>query len=160
MNVNVLDILAGNIPKEIPEIRPLFEVIKAAEGRTDYDAPLLRVLAQQPAPGDAVLDSPGVLSAVGAAKIPFGIPDNDDPDPFGVIALEMAGLEIREAGTRARPTSNQFEYSPAPSSPLVRPLQPPERRHIPDQEQPGQLCLNQDPGYCRDRHGHSNRLHR
>ncbi|KAH8884785.1 hypothetical protein GQ53DRAFT_697068 [Thozetella sp. PMI_491] len=116
-DVNVLDILAGNIPKELPEIRPLFEVIKAAEGRTDYDTALMEMLAQQPAPGDATIETPKVSPLV-PPKSPFGIPNQDDPDPFGVIALEMAGLEIREAGTRLRPTSSQFEYNPAPTSPL------------------------------------------
>ncbi|KAK1752056.1 hypothetical protein QBC47DRAFT_64285 [Echria macrotheca] len=116
-NVGVLDILAGNIPKSIPEMRPLYEVIKAAEGRSDYDKALLAVLAQQPAPGDAIIETPKT-SPASATKTPFGIPDADDPDPFGVISLEMAGIEIREAGTRHRPTSTQFEYSPSPTSPV------------------------------------------
>ncbi|KAK5658235.1 hypothetical protein OQA88_2210 [Cercophora sp. LCS_1] len=117
--VGVLDILAGNIPKSIPEIRPLFEVIKAAEGRTDYDRALMEVLAQQPAPGDAVIETPkGSPVSAMAPKTPFGIPDADDPDPFGVLSLEMAGIEIREAGSLLRPTSTQFEYNPSPTSPM------------------------------------------
>ncbi|KAK0627782.1 hypothetical protein B0T14DRAFT_423969 [Immersiella caudata] len=117
-NVGVLDILAGNIPKSIPEMRPLFEVIKAAEGRSDYDKDLMALLAQQPAPGDAVLEPTPKTSPTSAPRTPFGIPDADDPDPFGVIGLEMAGIEIREAGTRMRPTSTQFEYNPSPTSPV------------------------------------------
>lgn len=117
-SVGVADILAGNIPKEIPEMRPLFEVIKAAEGRSDYDKGLLKLLAQQPAPGDAVLESsPDTSPTSSVPRTPFGIPDADDPDPFGVIGLEMAGIEIREAGTRMRPVSTQFEYNPSPTSP-------------------------------------------
>lgn len=116
-NVGVLDILAGNIPKSIPEMRPLFEVIKAAEGRSDYDKDLMQLLAQQPAPGDAVLEPTPQVSPA-APKTPFGIPDADDPDPFGVIGLEMAGIEIREAGTHTRPTSTQFEFNPSPTSPV------------------------------------------
>ena len=115
-SVDVLDILAGNVRKSIPEITPLFEVIKAAEGRTDFDAVIMDLLSQQPAPGDAVIETPN-MSPV-SPKPAFGVPSSDDPDPFGVIALEMAGLEIREAGTKMRPTSNQFEYNPSPSSPL------------------------------------------
>ena len=115
--VDVLDILAGNINKSIPETRPLFEVIKAAEGRTDFDAPLLKFLAQQPAPGDAVIETP-ITSPLSTPRTPFGIPSIEDPDPFGVIALEMAGLEIREAGTRLRPHSTQFEFAPTPTSPV------------------------------------------
>ncbi|KAK3947702.1 hypothetical protein QBC32DRAFT_328380 [Pseudoneurospora amorphoporcata] len=113
-DVSVLDILAGNIGKEIPEMRPLFEVMKAAEGRTDYDADVMEMLAQHPAPSDAVIDTP---PASVRHDHPFGIPDADDPDPFGVIGLEMAGIEIREAGTHLRPTSTQFEFHPSPKSP-------------------------------------------
>ncbi|KAK4202830.1 hypothetical protein QBC40DRAFT_294436 [Triangularia verruculosa] len=116
-NVSVLDILAGNIPKTIPEMRPLFEVIKAAEGRTDFDKPLFEWLAQQPAPGDAVIETPKMPPPTPSA-LSFGIPDANDPDPFGVIGLEMAGIEIREAGSKLRPTSTQFEYHPSPTSPV------------------------------------------
>ncbi|KAK3319269.1 hypothetical protein B0H66DRAFT_264611 [Apodospora peruviana] len=119
-NVGVLDILAGNIPKNIPEMRPLFEVIKAAEGRSDYDTAIMNMLAEQPAPGDAVIETPkgSPTSATSQPKTPFGIPDADDPDPFGVIGLEMAGIEIREAGTHLRPASTQFEFNPSPTSPV------------------------------------------
>ena len=51
-------------------------------------------------------------------KDTFGLPSPDDPDPFGVLALEKAGLEIREAGTKSRPTSDAFEYRPSPTSPI------------------------------------------
>lgn len=115
-NVTVLDVLAGNIPKSIPEMRPLFEVIKAAEGRSDFDKTLMEWLAEQPAPGDAVIETP-TLTPASPTKIAFGMPDVNDPDPFGVIGLEMAGIEIREAGTNLRPTSTQFEYHPSPTSP-------------------------------------------
>ncbi len=114
--VDVLDVVAGNVRKSIPEITPLFEVIKAAEGRSDFDTAVMSMLSQQPAPGDAVIETPD-MSPV-SPKTPFGVPDVHDPDPFGVIALEMAGLEIREAGTKLRPTSSQFEYNPSPNSPL------------------------------------------
>ena len=116
-NVTVLDILAGNIHKSIPETQPLFEVIKAAEGRTDYDAALMNFLSQQPAPGDAIIETPK-NSPLSPLRTPFGLPNADDPDPFGVLALEMAGLEIREAGTRLRPQSSQFDYNPSPTSPV------------------------------------------
>ncbi|KXX77852.1 hypothetical protein MMYC01_203569 [Madurella mycetomatis] len=115
-NVTVLDVLAGNIPKSIPEMRPLFEVIKAAEGRSDFDKTLMEWLAEQPAPGDAVIETPA-LTPASPTKSAFGMPDANDPDPFGVIGLEMAGIEIREAGTNLRPTSTQFEYHPSPTSP-------------------------------------------
>ena len=50
----------------------------------------------------------------------FGVPSVDDPDPFGVRALEQAGLEIKEAGTQSRPTSETFEFKPSPTSPIFR----------------------------------------
>lgn len=118
-DVSVLDVLAGRVPeKDDPEIKTLYEVLKCAEGRVDFNAPLLEKLALQPAPGDAVIEDPSALSLLSPGRPAFGVPDNEDPDPFGVRALEMAGLEIREAGTRHRPASSQFEYSPSPNSPL------------------------------------------
>jgi lipid-binding SYLF domain-containing protein len=116
--VTILDILAGNIPKHVPEMRPLFEVIKAAEGRSDYDKALMDWLAQQPAPGDAEIEPSPRASTTSPTKQVFGVLDSSDPDPFGIIGLEMAGIEIREAGTKTRPTSTQFGYQPNPTSPI------------------------------------------
>lgn len=48
----------------------------------------------------------------------FGIPDIEDPDPYGVKALEAEGLNIREAGTHSRPSAEVFEFNPSPSSPI------------------------------------------
>ena len=117
--VSVLDILAGNVPKNVPEIRPLFEVIKAAEGRSDYDKALMSWLAQQPAPGDADIECPVSPVTTPPKSSAFGIPDANDPDPFGIISLEMAGIEIREAGSKSRPASTQLDYHPSnPMSPI------------------------------------------
>ncbi|RYO82622.1 hypothetical protein DL766_002827 [Monosporascus sp. MC13-8B] len=115
MKIGVPKILAGDINQSLPQTRPLSEMLKAAEGRTDYDTALVEQLSAQPAPGDATIESP--TTANGTVHT-FGVPDVDDPDPFGVVALEMAGMEIREAGTRLRPESSQFDYNPSPSSPL------------------------------------------
>ncbi|KAI1780053.1 hypothetical protein F4818DRAFT_163342 [Hypoxylon cercidicola] len=114
MKISVAKILAGDINQSMPQTRPLTEVLKAAEGRTDYDTSLVEQLSSQPAPGDAALESPNTA----ALSTPFGVPDVEDPDPFGVLALEMAGMGIREAGTRLRPDSTQFEYNPSPTSPF------------------------------------------
>ncbi|WAO85216.1 Ysc84 domain-containing protein [Fusarium falciforme] len=111
-----MDILAGNVARNVDETRPLFEIIKMAEGRTDYDAAITSKIAIECAPGDAVIASPK-SSTPASPRTPFGIPSADDPDPFGVLALEMAGLEIREAGSRLRPTSSQFDFNPVPTSP-------------------------------------------
>lgn len=48
----------------------------------------------------------------------FGIPEPDDPDPYGVKALEAEGLAIREAGTHQRPSAEAFQFNPAPTSPI------------------------------------------
>lgn len=109
--IGVTDILAGKVRHTPPELKMLYETLKAAEGREDVDTELLNEMDDQPAPGDVDVAPPG------EGKI-FGVPEIDDPDPFGVFALEKEGLEIREAGTRSRPSSWQFEYHPKPSSPV------------------------------------------
>lgn len=124
--VSVLEVLAGQVPQvEFPELKILYEVIKSAEGRVDFDAPSLEKLALQPAPGDAIIENPlAMLSPLSPGRPAFGVPDAEDPDPFGVRALEMAGLEIREAGTKQRPPSSQFEYNPSPTSPFFSQFNP------------------------------------
>ncbi|KAJ5177015.1 uncharacterized protein N7482_002892 [Penicillium canariense] len=42
----------------------------------------------------------------------------DDPDPYGVKALEAEGMFIREAGSKVRPSHDAFEFRPNPSSPV------------------------------------------
>lgn len=115
-NVSQMDILSGNVYREIDETKPLFEVIKMAEGRTDYDRTVIEKTAVQPAPGDAVIETPRV-TPVSSRSTSFGIPQVDDPDPYGLLALEMAGLEIREAGSQIRPASSQFDFGFGPKSP-------------------------------------------
>ncbi|KAK2600000.1 hypothetical protein QQS21_005302 [Conoideocrella luteorostrata] len=107
--IGVSDILAGKARHPPPEIKVLMETLKAAEGKNDVDSALMEELDGQLAPGDlTVEDSDGKM---------FGVPEPDDPDPYGVHALEKEGLDILEAGSRQRPSSLQFEYSPSPSSP-------------------------------------------
>jgi hypothetical protein len=55
-----------------------------------------------------------------SVDLKFGVPSPDDPDPFGVRALEEAGLMIKEAGSHSRPSSEAFEFRPSPSSPVFR----------------------------------------
>lgn len=107
--ISVGDILAGKNRRTPPEIKTLMETLKAAEGRTDVDETLLEELDELPAPGDVDLEAPGKI---------FGIPEDEDPDPYGVKALEAEGLEIHEAGTGSRPSSDAFRYNPSPTSPV------------------------------------------
>ncbi|KAE8443723.1 hypothetical protein EG329_001403 [Mollisiaceae sp. DMI_Dod_QoI] len=108
--IGVADILAGKARHPPYEIKMLMETVKAAEGRSDVDKAMMAELADELAPADLELQSPTTGT--------FGIPEPDDPDPFGVLALEKEGLEIREAGTKIRPASTQFEYNPSPTSPI------------------------------------------
>ncbi|KAL6871618.1 hypothetical protein HDV57DRAFT_315016 [Trichoderma longibrachiatum] len=109
--IGVADILAGKTKRRPPELKMLMETLKAAEGRTDVDEELMDELEGQPAPGDVNVEAPS------DGKL-FGIPEPDDPDPYGVLALQREGLDIVEAGTHTRPSSSQFEYHPSPSSPV------------------------------------------
>ncbi|KAG6036038.1 hypothetical protein E4U41_005825 [Claviceps citrina] len=112
--VTQMDILAGNVARHVEETKPLFEVIKLAEGRIDYDKAIIQQAAMGPAPSDAIIASP--KSNAPSPRPAFGVIKADDPDPFGILALEMAGLEIREAGSRLRPTSSQFDIISNPRS--------------------------------------------
>ncbi|KAJ4865006.1 las17-binding protein actin regulator domain-containing protein [Trichoderma breve] len=105
-DITHMDILAGNVARGVEETTSLNEVLKMAEGRTDYDNAVITRVSAEPAPSDALITTSPPKSA-------------DDPDPFGVLALEMAGLEIREAGSRIRPTSSLFDMNQAPMSPTV-----------------------------------------
>lgn len=105
--IGVKDILAGKARHPPYEIRRLMETLKAAQGDTDVDESLI---PDEAPPADYEVTAPEDKS--------FGIPDNEDPDPFGVLALQDAGLEIKEAGTNKRPTSEQFEFKPSPTSPI------------------------------------------
>ncbi|KAL7916125.1 hypothetical protein GGI35DRAFT_21609 [Trichoderma velutinum] len=120
-DITHMDILAGNVARGVEETTSLNEVLKMAEGRTDYDNAVINKVAAEPAPSDALITTspPKSVSMPASPHTSFGIPQADDPDPFGVLALEMAGLEIREAGSRIRPTSSLFDMNQAPMSPTV-----------------------------------------
>lgn len=104
--ISVTDILAGKTKRPPDSIKTLIQTIKAAQGDSDVDESLI------PSPGL----TPGDVEVQPATT--FGVPDPEDPDPFGVKALEAEGLFIREAGTRTRPTQDVFEFKPSPTSPI------------------------------------------
>ncbi|KAL4870547.1 hypothetical protein BDV12DRAFT_165802 [Aspergillus spectabilis] len=104
--ISVSDILAGKAKHPPASIEPLLQTIKAAQGDTDVNEDLLPSPGETP--GDVDVEQPTV----------FGIPDPEDPDPFGVKALEAEGLFIREAGTKSRPSQDVFEFKPSPASPI------------------------------------------
>ncbi|KAI2636197.1 hypothetical protein GGS21DRAFT_538983 [Xylaria nigripes] len=113
MTLGVAKILSGDINQSLPQLRSLTEVLKAAEGRVDYDATLVESLSSHSASVDVTVESPATLHS----PTLFGLPAADDPDPFGVLALEVAGVGIREVGTHLRPESNQLGYHQNPASP-------------------------------------------
>ncbi|GAD91922.1 DUF500 domain protein [Paecilomyces variotii No. 5] len=104
--IRVNDILAGKVRYRPDSLKTLMQTIKSAQGDSDVDESVLPTPGQ-PAPSDMEL-----------VEGNFGIPAVDDPDPFGVKALEAEGLFIREAGTKTRPSHDAFEFRPAPSSPI------------------------------------------
>jgi lipid-binding SYLF domain-containing protein len=105
--MGVKDILAGKVRHPPYEVRRLMETLKAAQGDTNIDESLI---PDEAPPADYEITAP--------EDKPFGIPAKEDPDPFGVLALQDAGFEIKEAGTLKRPTSEQFEFKPSPTSPI------------------------------------------
>ncbi|KAL4747103.1 hypothetical protein BDW72DRAFT_206756 [Aspergillus terricola var. indicus] len=104
--ISVTDILAGKARHPPASIEPLLQTIKAAQGDRDVREDLIPPPGETP--GDVDLDH----------SVPFGVPDPEDPDPFGVKALEAEGLFIREAGSKARPSHEAFEFRPNPGSPV------------------------------------------
>ncbi|KAF2401878.1 DUF500-domain-containing protein [Trichodelitschia bisporula] len=103
--LSVGDILAGKARHPPREINTLIETIRAAQGDTNLNQSLL---TQDLAPSDFEIDD-GHL---------FGVPEKEDPDPYGVLALEKQGVEIREAGTKTRASHDSFIFNPSPSSPV------------------------------------------
>ncbi|KAI4790052.1 DUF500-domain-containing protein, partial [Aureobasidium sp. EXF-8845] len=104
--ISVGDILAGRIRHPPLECRSLLETIKAAQGDNNIDESMLPTA---PPPSDLDINNPDHF---------FGIPDREDPDPYGVLALEKEGMSIREAGTQKRASWEQFNFQPAPTSPI------------------------------------------
>ncbi|KAL4890088.1 hypothetical protein BDV59DRAFT_185236 [Aspergillus ambiguus] len=106
--ISVVDILAGKAKHPPASIKTLIQTVKSAQGDSDVDEDW--VVSQGETPGD--------IDAQALSAQTFGIPAADDPDPYGVKALEAEGLFIREAGTKARPPIEIFEFRPNPSSPV------------------------------------------
>ncbi|KIX95029.1 uncharacterized protein Z520_09339 [Fonsecaea multimorphosa CBS 102226] len=105
--VSVTDILVGKVRyPPVEQYQVLLDTLKAAQG-DEVDESLL---PDAPAPSDMEIIPPGGGT--------FGIPAEDDPDPYGVKALEAEGLNIREAGTHQRPSADAFEFKPSPTSPI------------------------------------------
>lgn len=105
--ISVKDIMAGRVTHPPYEIRGLMQTIKAAQGDKDVDE---SVLPSEPPPSD--------FEIVDSSKPLFGVPDKDDPDPYGVLALQKEGMLIREAGTSQPVSFDQFSFDPSPTSPV------------------------------------------
>lgn len=103
--IGARDILSGKVQYPPTEVKRLLETIKAAQGDTNVDESFL---PDEPPPSDYEVDD-GHL---------FSVPDNDDPDPYGVLALEKEGMAVRDANTHQRASWEQFSFNPSPTSPL------------------------------------------
>ncbi|KAK4543967.1 hypothetical protein LTR36_004741 [Oleoguttula mirabilis] len=103
--IPVRDIIAGKVRHPPYELRRLMETIKAAQGDTNFDE---SALPEGPPPGDYVVDDGHM----------FGVPEKDDPDPYGVLALEKEGLSLKVAGTQKRASWEEFNFHPSPTSPI------------------------------------------
>lgn len=104
--ISVTDILAGKVRHPPESINTLLQTLKAAQGDRDVNEDLV------PPPGE----TPGDLELHDGQA--FGVPSAEDPDPYGVKALEAEGMFIREASTKVRPSPETFEFRPNPSSPV------------------------------------------
>lgn len=104
--ISVSDILAGKVRHPPDSLRTLQQTIKAAQGDTDVDEAVI------PPPGEA----PGDIDLQDTEG--FGVPDPEDPDPYGVKALEAEGLFIREASTKVRASPENFQFKPSIGSPV------------------------------------------
>ncbi|KAI9733535.1 MAG: hypothetical protein M1834_003135 [Cirrosporium novae-zelandiae] len=114
------DILAGKANHPPLSIRTLMQTIKAAQGDSDVDESVIPA-GESTADMDVDWQTEANLQIEEEPEeLPFSVPAEDDPDPYGVLALESAGIEIHEAGTEKRPSLEVFQFSPAPSSPLWR----------------------------------------
>lgn len=106
--ISVDEILSGKARHPPRELETLMQTLKAAQGDSDVDESLV------PPPGE----TPGDLELTEDGQHVFGVPAVDDPDPYGVKALEAEGLFIREAGTKVRPSHDIFEFRPNLDSPI------------------------------------------
>jgi lipid-binding SYLF domain-containing protein len=98
--IGAKEILNGQVKHPPMEVKRLLETIKAAQGDTDIDEAFM---PEGPPPSDFEIDDGHM----------FGVPDNEDPDPYGVLALEKAGIAVFAARTSGeRPRS----YSSRPGS--------------------------------------------
>lgn len=96
--ISARSILAGKVQRPPRETKTLIDTANAAQGDLVNEERL-------PPPGKNPSDCEIVPSH-------FGIPEADDPDPYGVKALEEAGVIIREAGTHNVPDLDAVEFHP------------------------------------------------
>ena len=121
------DILSGKVRYSPYELQGFFATLKAAEGDKNVDQNLL---PSEAPPSDFELDHDGKT---------FGVPDKDDPDPYGVLQLEKEGMVVREAGTHKRASWEQFTFAPSMKSPVYDTF---ERRSINRDSRPGMSNSN------------------
>jgi hypothetical protein len=102
---SAIDILDGKVQRHLDKLRKLVETLKAAEGSQSFDA------------DQVPKEAPPSEYDIEHAET-FGVPDKDDPDPYGVLALEKEGMSLKEAGNGKRASWEQFQFNPSPTSPI------------------------------------------
>ena len=103
--ISAKEILDGNVLAP-HAARRLLETLRVAQGDTSVEQSMLPT---ESPPGDYELSDDERV---------FGIPDVEDPDPFGVRALEKEGFSVKEAGTKKRASWEAFQFKPSPTSPV------------------------------------------
>ncbi|KAI5288612.1 hypothetical protein KEM55_009039, partial [Ascosphaera atra] len=104
--IGVEDILAGKVRHPPYEIETLLHTVKAAQGDSDYN--------------EGLLPSPGAPADNEIEHDLFAIPDPEDPDPYGVKALQEQGIVIREAASKDVPSMDTFQFRPSEKSPIYK----------------------------------------
>lgn len=114
--ITCTDIFAGKATTHAPQrqLRMLRETLKAAEGSAADES----ALPTGKPPADHEVEESGHV---------FGVPDPEDPDPFGVHALEKEGLKVNDAATHEPAPEEEFEFHPSEDSPAYTAFHRPSR---------------------------------
>lgn len=103
--ITCTDIFAGKaVHAPVRQLRMIKETLKAAEGSAADES----ALPTGKPPADHEVEESGHI---------FGVPDPEDPDPFGVHALEKEGLKVNDAATHEPAPEEEFEFHPSEDSP-------------------------------------------
>lgn len=104
--IAAVDILRGKVTSPPSTVLSFREMLRVAQGDKDVDNALIPI---GPPPSDFKVVEEGHA---------FGVPDIEDPDPYGVMALEKQGLLLRDAQTKRTALPETFDFNPSLTSPV------------------------------------------